>query len=89
MEKLVNLLRQTRQNFKKKYISGLWTREATLCRSQFRKHIFFNLLILISLCWIFVAVHRLSLVVVSGAFFLGEVKGLLVAVVSLIVKHRL
>ena len=41
---------------------------------------FFNKVIYFQLCWVFVAAHRFSLVVVCG---------LLVAVASLVAEHRL
>ena len=41
------------------------------------------------LCWIFVAVSGLSLVVLSGGYSLISVNGLLIAVAPLVVEHRL
>ena len=41
------------------------------------------------LCWVFVPVHGLSLVVASGGYHLGVVRGHLIAVASLIAEHRL
>ena len=41
------------------------------------------------LCWIFVTVCRLSLVAVSLGYSLAAVRGLLIAVVSLVAEHRL
>ena len=41
------------------------------------------------LCWIFVAVNGLSLVVLSGGYSLISVNGLLIAVAPLVVEHRL
>ena len=41
------------------------------------------------LCWVFVPVHGLSLVVASGGYHLGVVRGRLTAVASLIAEHRL
>ena len=38
--------------------------------------------------WVFVATHGLSLVVVSGGYFLAVVLGLLIVVASLIAAHR-
>ena len=39
--------------------------------------------------WIFVAVHDISLVAVSGGYSLIALYRLLIAVVSLVVEHRL
>ena len=41
------------------------------------------------MCWVFVAEHRLSLVVASGDYSLVSVQGLLITVASLVVEHRL
>ena len=41
------------------------------------------------LCWVFVAVIRLSLVVASGGYSLAVVCGLLITVGSLVAQHRL
>ena len=41
------------------------------------------------LCWVFIAVHRLSLVAASGGLLFVEVRGLLTAVASLVVEHVL
>jgi len=41
------------------------------------------------LWWVFVAACGLSLVVVSGGYCLVAVQGLLTAVASLVVEHRL
>ena len=40
------------------------------------------------LCWVFVAVYGLSLIVARGGYSLVAEHGLLVVVASLIVKHR-
>ena len=40
------------------------------------------------LCWVFVATHRLSLVVESGGYSLIAVHGLLIVVASLTLDHR-
>ena len=50
-------------------------------------HDFFNKLIYFWLCWVFVAVHGLSLVVVSGGLLFVEVRGLLISVASLVAEH--
>ena len=42
----------------------------------------------LSLYWVFVAVRGLSLVVETGATFFVPVSWLLIAVASLVVKHR-
>ena len=41
------------------------------------------------LCWVFVAVSRLSLVAASEGYSLVAVRGLLIAVASLVAKHWL
>ena len=41
-----------------------------------------------SLHWVFVAAHRLSVVVASRGYYLVAVHGLLIAVASLVVEHR-
>ena len=43
----------------------------------------------LSLCWVFVAAHGLSLVVPSGGHSLGAESRRLVAVASLVAEHRL
>ena len=48
----------------------------------------FGLVIYFWLCWVFIAIHRLSLVAVSGGYFLGVVCGLLFPGASL-VTHEL
>ena len=52
---------------------------------------FFNLMnvFLFWLHWVFIAARGLSLVVASRGYSLVEVRGLLIAVASLIAKHRL
>ena len=50
---------------------------------------FFKNCIYFWLCWVFVAAHRLSLVVVSKDNSLVVVYGLLVVVASFVAKHRL
>ena len=50
--------------------------------------IFLNLFICFWLRWVFVAVHRLSLVAASGVLFIA-VCGLLIAVASLVMEHGL
>lgn len=47
------------------------------------------LVCLLRLCWVFTATCRLSLVVLSGGYSRVGVQGLLTAVVSLVVEHRL
>ena len=51
--------------------------------------IFLVFIYLFWLCWVSVAAHRRSLVVVSGGYSLVAVCGLLIAVVSLVVEHGL
>ena len=41
------------------------------------------------LLWVFVAIHRLSLVAVSEDYCLAGVCGLLIVVASLVLEHRL
>ena len=41
------------------------------------------------LCWVFIVVCMLSLVVESGGYFLATVPGLLIVVASLVAGHRL
>ena len=43
----------------------------------------------VCVCWVFAAVHRLSLVVASRGYSLVAVLGFLIAVASLVVEHRL
>ena len=50
---------------------------------------FKNFIIYFWLCWAFVAVWGLALVVVSGGYFLAVVCWLRIVVVSLFVEHRL
>ena len=50
---------------------------------------FLNYLFYFWLCWVFIAVHRLSPAVVSGGFSLVLVHGLLIVMASLVSKHRL
>ena len=57
-------------------------------------HLFFNKNICIFriyfwLCWVFIAVLRFSLVVASGGDSLVTIRGLLIAVASLVAEHRL
>ena len=49
----------------------------------------FNLYSYFWLCWVFIAVHRLSLVVASGGYSLVVAFGPLVAVASLVTEHGL
>ena len=51
--------------------------------------IFFNVFISFWLCWVFIAVCGFSLVAVSGDYCLVVVLGILIAVASLAVEHRL
>ena len=46
------------------------------------------LIFIYSLHWVFVAAHRLSVVVASRGYYLVAVHGLLIAVASLVVEHR-
>ena len=48
-----------------------------------------NLFIYFWLCWVFIAVHRLSLAAVNAGYSLVVVFGLLIAVASLVAEHRL
>ena len=50
---------------------------------------FFSLFVYFWLPWVFVAAHRLSLVTASGGYSLVAGHRLLIAVVSLVVEHRL
>ena len=54
-------------------------------------HHFYNLfiyvLIYFGLCWVFLAAHRLSPVVVRGGYSVA-MRGLLIAVASLVTEHR-
>ena len=45
------------------------------------------LIFIYSLHWVFVAAHRLSVVVASRGYYLVAVHGLLIAVASLVVEH--
>ena len=49
--------------------------------------IYINLFIYFWLHWVFVAVHRLSLVVASGGYSSVVVRGFLIAVASLVVEY--
>ena len=49
----------------------------------------FIYLIYFWLCWVFVASRRLSLVVASGGLLSFAVRGLLIAVASLVAEHGL
>ena len=51
--------------------------------------LFFNYLSIFGCAGVFVAVHGLSLVAVSGGYSLVVVHGLLIVVASLVVGHRL
>ena len=55
------------------------------------KEFFFNLYLCIYfwLRWVFVVVRRLSLVAASGGLLFVAVRGLLIAVTSLVVEHGL
>ena len=53
------------------------------------KNKFIYLFIHFWLCWVFVAVCGLSLIVVSSAYSFVVVCRLLIAVVSLVAEHRL
>ena len=41
------------------------------------------------MCWVFVAAHRRSLVVGGGGYSLVVIRGLLIAVASLVAERRL
>ena len=49
---------------------------------------FFNIYFYFWLCWVFVAVHRLSLAAVSRGYLVA-VCGFLTAMASLVAEHRL
>ena len=49
----------------------------------------FFLILIFWLCWVFVAVCGLSLVLASGAYSLVAVQGLLIVVASLVAEHGL
>ena len=51
-------------------------------------YLFIYLFLYFWLCWVFVAVCRLSLIEVNGGYSLGVVCGLLLAVASLVAKQR-
>ena len=52
--------------------------------------IYINLFIIYFwLCWVFVAARGLSLVAASGGYSMLQLRGLLIAVASLIAEHRL
>ena len=51
--------------------------------------VFFFFFFFFWLCWVFVAVRRLSLVVASAGLLFVVVRGLLIAVASLFAEHRL
>ena len=53
--------------------------------SFFKKYLF----VYFSLCWVFIAAQAFSLVVASGDHSLVVVNGLLIAVSSLVMEHRL
>ena len=55
----------------------------------FFKNKLIYLFIYLLLCWVFVAVHRLSLVAASGGLLFVAVRGLLIAVASLVAEHGL
>ena len=48
---------------------------------------FFLILIYFWLCWVFIAVHGLSLVAMGGGYSLIAVHVLLIAVTSLVAEH--
>ena len=50
---------------------------------------FFNNFIYFWLCWVFIAAHRLSLVVVSGGYSLVAMHGRLIVAASLFGEHGL
>lgn len=50
---------------------------------------YFLIFIYFCLCWVFVAVHEVSLVMASRGYSSGEVCRLFVAVASLVTAHRL
>ena len=52
-------------------------------------YLFFFKLIYFWLCWVFIAVHGLSLVVVGGGLLFTAVQRLLIVLTSPVAKHRL
>ena len=56
------------QNVKKMCTQGWGLMKLTILIASARTFFFFNLLIYFSLCWIFVALHRLSLDAASGGY---------------------
>ena len=68
-------------------LRGIWDLDKipTCAALKLNKPFIFNFL----LCWVFVAVHGLSLVAVSGDYSLVVVLWLLIAVASLVAEHRL
>ena len=63
--------------------------DSSLPRSGTRSQFINIYLIYFRLHWVFVAALRLSLVVVIRGYSLAATRGLLIAVVSLVSKHRL
>ena len=53
------------------------------------KNIYMYVCMYVWLCWVFIAVPMLSLVVDSGGCFVVTVHGLLIVEASLVVEHRL
>ena len=64
-------------------------RHQQLFQKSISEFYFIYLFIYIWLCWVFVAVRGLSLVVVSRGLFFDVVCGLLIAVASLVAEHGL
>ena len=64
-------------------------RHQQLFQKSISEFYFIYLFIYIGLCWVFVAVRGLSLVVVSRGLFFDVVCGLLIAVASLVAEHGL
>ena len=57
--------------------------------NNFLKYLFIFIYLLISGCWVFIAVHGLSLAVESRGYSLVALHGLLIVVASLVVESGL
>ena len=65
------------------------TQTSLLISSFLMFFFFFLIFIYFWLCWVFVAVSRLSLVAASAVYSLVEVHGFLIVVASFVAEHRL
>ena len=75
-----------------KALAGIWANSSSLDGKQNHSFFFLNLFILFIdfwLHWVFVAARGLSLVVASGGYSSVAVRGLLIAVASLVEEHGL